>query len=137
MIKATAAQKWLEFAERDIEAAKILFQHGNKMGFAYQACVFHCHQTVEKLLKAIIVSKGLPAPKTHDLVRLAKESKVTLSISVSNFIRDLNPHYQISRYPDMPFVSDFSFAYKRHAVGKILNQTKKLYLWLEKKTTQS
>lgn len=137
MVKNTAAEKWLEFSKRDIEAARILFKNGDKMGFAYQACVFHCHQAVEKLLKAVIVNKGVPAPKTHDLVRLGKESGASLSEAVENFIRDLNPHYQVSRYPDMPFVSDFSFTYKRSAANKIFNQTKKLYLWLGKKIIQN
>lgn len=47
----TVAEKWIEFVKRDLEAAKILFKNGDKMGFAYQACVFHCHQAVEKLLE--------------------------------------------------------------------------------------
>ncbi len=133
----TITEKWLEFVKRDLEAAKILFKNGDKMGFAYQACVFHCHQAVEKLLKACIVKNGEPIAKTHDLVRLEKLANVKLSDSLSNFIRDLNPHYQLTRYPDMPFVSNFSFTYKKTPASKILSKTKKLYLCLEKKLTQN
>ena len=133
----TIVEKWLEFVRRDLEAAKILFKNGDKMGFAYQASVFHCHQAVEKLLKACIVKNGEPVVKTHDFVRLEKLAGIRLGASLSRFIRDINPHYQLTRYPDMPFVSDFSFTYKKASAGKILSKTKKLYLCLEKKLMQN
>lgn len=48
-------RKWIDFAKADMEVADELFLYGKKIGSAYFACVFHCHQVIEKLLKAHLV----------------------------------------------------------------------------------
>jgi len=38
----------------------------------YDAAYFHAQQCVEKLMKAVLIERGLRPPKVHDLVVLAK-----------------------------------------------------------------
>lgn len=54
----TSTKKWLNFVEADWQAVNILFANGQKMGSAYYICVFHCHQAIEKTLKALLVEQG-------------------------------------------------------------------------------
>ena len=49
MVEKTVYNKWLEIAERDFAIAKILFK-----AKYYETCLFHCQQSLEKLLKGII-----------------------------------------------------------------------------------
>jgi len=61
-----AVARWLEFAETDLKAARALLKAG---GLSPVAC-FHAQQGIEKCLKALIESKGLNPPKSHDLIML-------------------------------------------------------------------
>lgn len=130
-------KKWLQFAKADLEAAQILFDKADRQGSASQACIFHCHQTIEKMFKAHLISRGEPTPKIHDLVRLEELTQLTLPANLYQFVRDLNPHYQAARYPDLPFSSNFIFTYKQETVRPILENTKNLFLWLKEKLIQN
>ena len=44
------AKEWLEFAKSDLKNADILFR--NK---SYRDCIWYCHQSLEKLLKAVLL----------------------------------------------------------------------------------
>jgi HEPN domain-containing protein len=61
-----AVARWLEFAETDLNAARVLLKEGS---LSAVAC-FHAQQSVEKCLKALIESRGLNPPKSHDLIML-------------------------------------------------------------------
>jgi len=63
MRKATAA--WLADAHEEWEAASILVEHRK-----YRAVCFHCQQSVEKTLKALILERGNRPSHTHDIVEL-------------------------------------------------------------------
>ena len=43
-------QQWLLKSQRDLEAAKVLFEHG-----LFDIVVYHCQQSAEKALKAYLV----------------------------------------------------------------------------------
>lgn len=130
-------QKWLDYATADIGAAEILFNSGEKLGSAYQICIVHCHQAIEKILKAHLIKQGKPVIKIHDLVRFEEMTGLILPPELHQFIRDLNPHYQIARYPDFPFVSKFVFSYKKSSAKEILEKSKKLFVWLKEKLVQN
>jgi HEPN domain-containing protein len=68
MDKRAETQEWIEFAERDLEAAKILANH---IPVAREIVCCHCQQAVEKLLKAYLVAAETPFEKVHDLERIA------------------------------------------------------------------
>lgn len=58
---------WAEYAERDWEVAKVLIRR--KRPLTTNSC-YHAQQSAEKYLKALLVSKGVDFPKTHDLSTL-------------------------------------------------------------------
>lgn len=52
-------------------------------------------------MKTVIVENGDEVKKVHDLVMLLKDSKLELSENFQEHIDNLNPHYQLPRYPDI------------------------------------
>lgn len=126
-------KKWIELARADLDAAQTQFHHGKRQGSAYQIAVFHCHQAIEKILKAYLVERDIAVTKTHDLSYLHAKVGLDLPVAMSDFIARLNPHYLLPRYPDLPFSSSFSFTYNRKNVLTIITETHTLFLWLEKR----
>ncbi len=88
------AKKWILQALHDKETAQAILQVE-----AYDTAAFLAHQSVEKLLKGIIILKGGQVPKHHHLDLLAQQ------LGVLDEIRDdlgeILSDYQISRYPDV------------------------------------
>ena len=96
MKKATRA--WLEFAHRDLEAARLLADNE----YLSNAVLFHSQQCVEKCLKALLEENGIPVPHVHSVVRLNAllEEGRKLSISLDEDELDLvDAVYIDSRYP--------------------------------------
>ncbi|OGL65420.1 hypothetical protein A3B21_01775 [Candidatus Uhrbacteria bacterium RIFCSPLOWO2_01_FULL_47_24] len=124
-------KKWVEFARADLDAAEVQMQYGAKRGSAYQVVVFHCHQSIEKILKAHLVEQDLEVKKIHDLTALRTATKLEIPEKFVQFIDELQPHYLIPRYPDLPFAPKFSFTYNRKNAEDILNKTKELFIWIE------
>jgi HEPN domain-containing protein len=61
---------WIEKAEADLEAAERLapsMAGGNRLR---EVVGFHCQQTVEKYLKALLTFYQVEFPKTHEIERL-------------------------------------------------------------------
>ena len=59
--------QWLDKAEDDLAAAQALFDHG---GDLWAIVAFHCQQSVEKFLKAMLTSLQIEFSKTHDIAIL-------------------------------------------------------------------
>jgi len=116
-------KKWVSFAKEDLKATEILFK--NK---SYKSCFYHCHQAIEKFLKALIIAKKRRVRKTHDLADLLKESGVKYTKEILEFIYRLNPYYNPIRYPDV--VLDFPLKYDRKTAKEILKLTKEISRWL-------
>lgn len=107
MVDTLRYKDWIEKAERDIKSAKILKEHdcGNDV------VAFHCQQSVEKSLKAYLISKGEGIVSGHSLIYLCKLSEKHNS-EFKKYIKDcgfLNQYYIETRYPaDNPLiVSDY------------------------------
>ncbi|MBU3924414.1 HEPN domain-containing protein [Patescibacteria group bacterium] len=124
-------KKWLDYAKADLEAAEVLSQHP-KSHWSYQLAVLHCHQAVEKILKTIIVARDEEPKKIHDLVRLGELSKLEFSLEDQDYIKELNIHYQPSRYPDI-FYKESTPRYSKENMEHHLEKTKKLFLWIKTK----
>ena len=60
---------WFEYAENDLEAAKIL---SVQVKPKYEIICYHCQQSAEKILKGYIASQNGRLQKTHDLVVLCE-----------------------------------------------------------------
>lgn len=92
------ALEWFKEALRDLEVAKRLLELNY-----YNHAAFYSHQAAEKVLKAVIIEKlRLLPPKTHNLIELMNRiADAGIDINeVADDLRDLNPHYLVSRYPD-------------------------------------
>jgi HEPN domain-containing protein len=75
-----ATKSWLDFAHRDLEAAKILVDNE----YVSNVVLFHSQQCVEKCLKALLEENGVPVPHIHSVIKLhtllEEETKISLSI---------------------------------------------------------
>ena len=68
-------REWVQRAEDDLSAANRLAQDHKPH---HAAVCFHCQQSAEKYLKALMEELGVTVPRTHNLVAL---------------LRALAPHY--------------------------------------------
>lgn len=126
----SVTNKWIEISQRNLKDAEILFK--NK---SYQGAAWHCHQAIEKILKAIIIEKGKRVPKVHDLVDLIEETKLKIPEALVQVIEELNFHYLPPRYPDV--VPQLNKIYQRRNIHQLLKQTKELFKWLRIQLNQS
>ena len=122
---------WLEYADNDLKVARLLFAEGERRGFAYQAVVFHCHQAVEKMLKAKLIDANTMPPRIHDLPALAEKLLIEIPDKIAHEIEELNPHYLHPRYPDIKFLPSFHFSYNKKNVEHILAITEHICHWLK------
>lgn len=98
----------------------------------YITSVEKCHNALEKILKAIIVSNEQNVPKIHDLYRLTQEAVIeNLQSDIKLFLDELNDVYMNTRYPDDFDTLEDELTEKE--VGEILRQTKRIFSWLKKK----
>ena len=59
--------QWVRKAEADFRLADQVIRSGEPF---HDSVCFHCQQSAEKYLKALLVELALPVPRTHDLDRL-------------------------------------------------------------------
>jgi HEPN domain-containing protein len=91
---------WFEFAEDDLDSARILAEHGSRKIIA--VC-YHSHQSTEKNLKGYLVSKGLDEPPhIHNLLTLKEmcENYDSRFSEIAEQCTRLNPYSVRVRYPD-------------------------------------
>jgi HEPN domain-containing protein len=91
-------KEWLDFADRDLEAARILVEYE----YVSNAVLFHCQQCVEKCLKALLEEKGIPVPHTHNVVKLhslLKENSPEPLLVTEDDLDLVDAVYIDTRYP--------------------------------------
>jgi HEPN domain-containing protein len=120
---------WISISEYDLEVAQAVFEKGY-----YLHCGFMCHQSIEKLLKALYVktTNSLP-PRTHNLDRIIKDCGQESIFFKEDFILfdELTPLNIQARYP----------AYKDllhklidcNKASKLLQQCREMHAWLKQK----
>lgn len=92
--------KWVEYAENDFEAAKIL---SLQLKPKHEIVCYHCQQCAEKMLKGYIASNNGRLQKTHDLVVLC-EVCATYDADFEKIIvncSDLTIYSSEVRYPNI------------------------------------
>jgi len=95
-------QQWTAKAGIDLCVADSLLRDSDPVR---EAIAFHCQQATEKYLKALLVSRQIEFPKTHDLEQLLDLLAPVSPELVSELdgIGFLNPFGVIIRYPgDFP-----------------------------------
>jgi HEPN domain-containing protein len=87
---------WLEESREALTVAGHLFEKGD-----YSYALFFGHLAVEKILKALYVSKtqGHP-PYIHNLLRLAEQTEIPLSNLHRDQLIRITAYNLESRYPD-------------------------------------
>ncbi len=97
----------------------------------YPYVLFMCHLSIEKLLKGICVKEsGRHSLYTHNLVELAKKTKIGFSDEQKKLLAELSGFNIEARYPE--WKSDFYKMATKAFTEKYYIQTKKFYLWLKK-----
>jgi len=96
---------WFKRAEDDLSVARAL---SDKKAFFPHIVAYHCHESAEKALKAFLIARQTPYPKTHDLVVLLNLSKNILPEFniLAPPVSNLNPLYIEEKYPFEP-VEDY------------------------------
>lgn len=92
--KESLIKSWQESALEDFLVAQELFASKH-----YNHTLFYCQLAFEKVLKAIFIktNDNYPIP-THNLVLLAKKSKISLTIEDENVLREITSFNIEARY---------------------------------------
>ena len=90
-------QYWLESAERSWSTTQDLLKTRHN-----DACLFFCHLTLEKLLKALVVKVTQePAPYIHDLAKLAQIARLQLTEEQLQQLRTITTFNISARYDEV------------------------------------
>ncbi|MDP2984007.1 MAG: HEPN domain-containing protein [Candidatus Latescibacter sp.] len=91
-------KEWLIHAESDLKFGKLGMANGDIL--CHQIC-FHAQQAAEKAFKAVLLSKGIDFPLTHDiqeLLDIIEEGGLVLSLDILDS-SSLTPYAVEARYP--------------------------------------
>src|SRR5438094_158841 len=91
-------ERWVDVVRSDLEVAALTLERGY-----FQHTVFHCQQSVEKVLKAIWVERRGEGthPRIHNLPKLAALLALEMpSREWNEFLVDLTDQIFPSRYPE-------------------------------------
>lgn len=116
---------WLEASRRDLDVAKSLFRTGK-----YDYCLFLCHLSLEKMLKALAakVLRDHP-PLTHNLLYLAGKAGLNLSKAQIALLDQVNKFNMEVRYPED--LKTFHKRVNRAYASQYLMETKEIWKWLQ------
>lgn len=124
------ADYWLDGAEYDLQTARAMLETRRLLYVG-----FMCHQTVEKALKGVFVSRNPEEelPYIHRLRRLANLSGISEEMDEEqlSFLDVLSPLNVEARYPLQKSRLLESLTIER--CEKMIQETEALYLWLKKK----
>src|SRR5438045_3939947 len=63
------AQRWIGYAREDMRTAEAVFENED---LPPRNVAFLAQQAAEKAVKAVLIAREVPFPKTHDLVALSR-----------------------------------------------------------------
>ncbi len=90
-------KQWLDYAAQDLGVARHLFEN------YHQIVCYHCQQSAEKAIKAVIVSLHWPTDsQSHDLSFLLNQIHNYISIpdAIGDAADALTPFGTMTRYPN-------------------------------------
>lgn len=117
---------WKKSAQHNWETALILFK--NKR---YDACLFFCHLSLEKLLKGLVVKKtNKQAPYIHDLEKLAYLAGIKFSKEQLEYLHKITSFNIAGRYADKKY--EFYKQCTKEYTQKYLSISKDFVLCLKK-----
>ena len=97
-------KKWLEYAGENLRSAKVLLESE-----LFNPCLQNVQQSVEKILKAVLVESGVKIKKTHSINELvAILAEKGMEVNIEEDERDLlDSLYLPSKYPVGGILPDF------------------------------
>lgn len=97
----------------------------------YDACLFFCHLTLEKILKELVVEyTDKQAPYIHDLEKLALIAKLPISPKQSEYLKIITRFNIGGRYDDEKLA--FYKSCTKEYAEKYFKISEELKLWLKK-----
>ena len=99
MLANDIVKEWIDFASKDLESAKHLFNTMHPQPF--EIICYHCQQSAEKIIKAIHISQNKPLVKTHDLGFLIDTINSPVPQEIIQDCDALNIYGIKARYPLM------------------------------------
>ena len=125
MDKTKSSQEWSRQAEYDMDTAWAMLDSKR-----YIYCVFMCHLSIEKALKALYTKKhGKNPPKTHNLVYLAQNIHLGLPEQIKEFLEMLDDVSVPTRYPEE--LEKLIKQYNENRTKSILDKSRKALGWLK------
>ena len=116
---------WVDSSEHDLPVAESLFQSGH-----YSWCLYIAHLILEKMLKAIyVMDNKKTAPKTHDLLLIAKSTNLILNKEQEEFLSRVTDFNIEARYPDSK-LKFYKLATKEFAIENF-TKIKEFDKWLK------
>jgi len=113
---------WIESSAEDIETAEILVEKSRT-----RHGLFFAHLAVEKMLKAHVCRKSQePAPRIHNLLRLAQKTPLEPSEKHSLFFARFDRYQIEGRYPEFSPVK-----ISAESAAKELKSAQEVLEWLK------
>lgn len=117
---------WLDLSNYDLATAKFMFKTKR-----YPYCLFMCHLSIEKTLKALIVKFTKDhAPYSHNLVDLGKKTNIEFSEENKMLLADLTEFNLEARYPE--WQKKFYLRCSQKYTEDYFQKTQKFQKWLKK-----
>lgn len=112
-----------QFCRDGFLTAKHLYDH--MYSKPLEIICYHCQQSIEKLLKGVLIFKDVAIKKTHNLGLLAEmlQEYETVDEKYLEMCDDLTPYGIKIRYPQELDIEEYH-------VRKALQETETLYEWL-------
>ena len=119
---------WLEYAERDLDAAGIMFNAGR-----WFYVVFMCQQAIEKLVKGLyVLYVDENVPRIHNIKTLMERIENGLTTPVPekyySLFKRLSAYYVGNRYPD--YISKIGEHVGEDESRILFSETKEAFAWL-------
>jgi len=127
MNKKSYCEEWIKQSQYDVETAQVMLKAGRNI-----YCVFMCHLSIEKMLKASYYRElSKTPPKVHSLVFLAQVQELKLSKDMRGFLERLDSVSIPTRYPDE--LDKLINEYNKNRTQEILRKTKEVLKCLKRK----
>ena len=118
-------KEWLDQAAFDLKSAEVLLKGGR-----YTHCVFFCHLSVEKAIKAAYYQQfKREPPKIHNLNALLKEVNLKPPANLHNLISELSLASVPTRYPEE--LRTISKEFNKRTTLRILEQSREVVKWIK------
>lgn len=96
--KIQVVKRWLDSAKRNVSDAKANFKVKR-----YDWSLFIWHLAIEKVIKAIYLSKGIQFPYIHDLSRLVDKLNLKVDESMKDDLDEITTFCTEARYDDVKY----------------------------------